>query len=82
MASTISSWVTTWSLVQASWASSGMNSMKRTLTPRSRPKRGEVDELVVVDAPHDDDVELHRVEPGLEGGVDAVEHRGRARRAG
>ena len=52
-----------------------MNSMKRTPTPCSRPKRGEVDDLVVVDAPHHDAVDLHRVEPGVERGVDAGEHR-------
>src|SRR4029453_16850552 len=34
----------------------------------------QVDDLVVVDAPHDHDVDLDRVEPGLAGGVDAVEH--------
>ena len=48
--------------------------MKRTSTPRSAPERRQVDELVVVDAALHDGVELDRVEPGLEGGVDAVEH--------
>ena len=51
-----------------------MNSMKRTPTPCSRPKRGEVDDLVVVDAPHHHAVDLHRVEPGVDRGVDAGEH--------
>ena len=45
-------------------------------------ERGEVDDLVVVDAALEHDVDLHRVEPGLLGGVDAVEHARRARRAG
>src|SRR5690606_17557607 len=35
---------------------------------------GQVDDLVVVDAPHDDDVDLHRGQAGLERGVDALEH--------
>ena len=56
--------------------------MKRTATPRLAAELGEVDDLVVVDAAHQDDVELHRVEAGLDGGVDAVEHPVRARRAG
>ena len=47
-----------------------MNSMNRTPTPRSRPNAGEVDDLVVVDPPDHDDVDLHRVEPGVERGVD------------
>ena len=51
-----------------------MNSMNRTPTPFSRPKRGEVDDLVVVDAAHHDRVDLHRIEPGVERGVDAGEH--------
>ena len=55
-------------------ASSGMNSMKRTSTPALAAERGEVDDLVVVDAALDDGVDLHRVEAGLLGGLDAVEH--------
>ena len=39
-------------------------------------ERREVDDLVVVDAALDDGVDLHRVEPGLLGGLDAVEHVG------
>ena len=34
----------------------------------------EVEDLVVVDALHDHAVDLDRLEPGLDGGVDAVEH--------
>ena len=37
-------------------------------------ERGEVDELVVVDAAHHDGVDLHRVEAGFAGRGDAVEH--------
>ena len=55
-------------------ASSGMNSMKRTPTPLLAPERGEVDDLVVVDAADHDAVDLHRVEAGVERGVDAGEH--------
>ena len=39
-------------------------------------ERRQVDDLVVVDAALDDGVDLHRVEPGLLGGLDAVEHVG------
>ena len=38
------------------------------------PEGGEVDDLVVVHAPHHHAVDLHRVEPGVERGVDAGEH--------
>src|SRR5918996_1453505 len=38
------------------------------------PERRQVDDLVVVDAPHHDGVDLHGVEPRLLGGGDAVEH--------
>ena len=50
-----------------------MNSMKRTPTPFATEGR-DVDHLVVVDAPHDDAVDLDRVQPGVERGVDAGEH--------
>src|SRR5215218_960500 len=40
------------------------------------PERGQLDELVVVDAPLHHGVQLHGIEPGLQGGVDAVEHVG------
>ena len=43
---------------------------------------GELDDLVVVDAPHHDGVELHRREAGVEGGVDALEHPVERRRGG
>ena len=59
-----------------------MNSMKRTITPLLPAEAGEVDRLVVVDPAHHDRVDLHRLEPGLERGVDAVEHLGRGRRGG
>ena len=56
--------------------------MKRTSTPSLAAERGEVDDLVVVDAALHDGVDLDRVEPGLVGRVDAVEHPVAARRAG
>ena len=43
---------------------------------------GEGDGLVLVHAAAQDDVELHRVEAGLDGGVDAGEHGPRGRRVG
>ena len=61
MAATISAWVTTWSLVHAPCASSGMNSMKRTDHASLAPEAGEVDDLVVVHAPHHHAVDLDRV---------------------
>ena len=51
-----------------------MNSMKRMPTPLLAPEGREVDDLVVVDAAHHDAVDLHRVEPGVERGVDSGEH--------
>ena len=82
MAATISSWLTTSAARHVPLASSGMNSMNRTCTPWRRPNVGEVDDLVVVHAPLQHDVDLDRVEPGLAGGGDAVEHPVRARRGG
>ena len=48
--------------------------MKRTPTPLLAAERGEVDDLVVVDAAHHDAVDLHRVEAGVERGVDPGDH--------
>ena len=48
--------------------------MKRTPTPLLAAEGGEVDDLVVVDATHHDAVDLHRVEAGVERGVDAGDH--------
>ena len=47
-----------------------MNSMNRTPDAPVPAEAGEVDDLVVVDAPDHDDVHLHRVQPGLERRVD------------
>ena len=47
--------------------------MKRIADAAVPAVRGEVDDLVVVDAPDDDAVDLHRVEAGVERGVDAGE---------
>ena len=74
MAVTTSACGTTRSADHAPSASSGMNSMKRTTTPRSPTERGEVHDLVLVDASHEHDVDLHRFEAGVDGCLDAVEH--------
>ena len=50
--------------------------MKRTVTPSIAAVAGQLHDLVVVHAAHDDDVDLHRRQAGLEGGVDAAEHVG------
>ena len=42
--------------------------------PLLAAERGEIDDLVVVDAPLDDGVDLDRIEPGLLRGGDPVEH--------
>ena len=63
-------------------ASSGMNSMKRTSTPRVAPERGEVDDLVVVDAALHDGVDLDRVEARPPGRRRCRRAPGPARRGG
>ena len=51
-----------------------MYSMNRRITPVSRAHAAIGTMLVLVDAAPDDHVDLDRRQPGLEGGVDAVEH--------
>ncbi len=72
--SRISLAVTTRSLDHSLWASSGMNSMNLTVTPFDPAEMEELDDLVIVDPSHRDDVELDRVEASRNGGVDAFEH--------
>ena len=59
-----------------------MSSMKRTSTPLLPGEADEVEDLVVVDAPDDDGVDLDRGEPGRPGGVEAGEDAVEARPPG
>ena len=82
MAATISSWPTTWRVGPAPVGVERHELDEADLDAPLAAERGEVDDLVVVDAALHDGVDLDRVEPGLLRGVDAVEHLVAARRAG
>ncbi len=71
-AATISSWDTTDVPLQRPSASSGMNSMKRTSTPCSRPKRAKSTTSSSL-TPRTPRVDLDRLEAGPMGGLDPGE---------
>ena len=82
MAARISPAGTTLAADHSSLASSGMNSMKRTATPRSRPKRAKSTASSSLTPRITTTLTLTGAEPGGHGGVDAVEHGGQSVAAG
>ena len=73
MRSRISCAGTTWSRLHCAVGVEGHELDEAHADAPLATERGEVDDLVVVDAPDHDAVDLHRVEPGVERGVDPGE---------